>query len=115
MPNGPLGPKIVGKVVNKTGKDWIAAHFGVDVFDTSGNTLITSSFTIYDLNKDQVKPIGFFADGVAGEYPAKYVFRLVKPTDSRELLFRDGQLDIQFSPSQKQISFYRAEQELWAR
>ena len=124
LPGDVLGSKIVGNVVNKTGKDWISASFAVDLFDRSGNKLATTLFTISNLNKEQAKPIGILGDGErlyaiknpdqisafdlhfrGGLYPAKYVFLLVKPTESRELIFRDGQLDIQFSPSQKQISF----------
>lgn len=119
-----LGPKIVGNVFNGTSKDWISASFEIDLFDNSGNKLATSSFTISDLNKEQAKPIGILGNGEylyavknpgqisafdlrfnGGAYPVKYVFVLLKPTESRELRFSDSQLDIQFSPSQKQISF----------
>lgn len=124
LPGGVLGPKIVGNVVNKTSKDWIIANFEVDLLDRSGNKLGTSIFSISDLKKDQIKPIGILGDGErlyairnpdqisafdlrfrGGRYPAKYIFVLIKPAESRDLKFSDGQLDIRFLPSKKQISF----------
>lgn len=122
-------PKLKGKVLNNTSKNWKVVTFQTNLFDSLGNKVKpdylgdTFTFRIFDIKKGEEKPIGILGDGEylsglknisiakievqfkEGEYPAKYNFILIKPKENRELSFDDNTIRILFSISKKQISF----------
>lgn len=122
-----LGPKLKGDVINNTTKDWNEVVFQVELYDQFGNKLKgytgeDFTFKIYNIKRGETKSIGYgygesflgIRDAIisrydirfkSGEYPAKYVFEMIKPAQSRELAFKDKFINIQFSISKRQIGF----------
>lgn len=122
-----LDPKLKGDVINNTTKDWNEVVFEIELYGQMGNKLkgyIGKDFTfqIYNIKKGEMKSIGMgYGESFlglrgtiiskyeirfkSGEYPAKYIFVMVKPKESKEVAFEDSFMSIEFSISKRQVGF----------
>jgi len=124
-----FSPKLKGDIINNTTKDWNEVVFVVELYDQSGNKLKKGRYTredftfkIHYIKRGETQSIGMgygksfigIRDAIisrydisfkSGEYPAKYFFKMIKPTESIGLNFEDSFIDIQFSISKKQLRF----------
>lgn len=127
------GKKMFGTVNNNTDRAWRVLSFAVKLMDKSGRRLNLEAplFTVSvkDLQKGQSKPLAdILHDGFAdfsiiwnrswkvadfdlalvpqfSAYDARYVFRLLKPTESDILMFEDDTIKIVLIPDVKQLGF----------
>jgi len=120
-----FGARVVGKVTNNTPKRWNNASFDVVLVDVAGNKLGSKTLEFSDIAPGQTKPIGGILEAYGekvslkdanqisgfdlkfsgGSIFATYVFVLSKPAATNQLNFSDDAIDIQFSPSKKQLGF----------
>jgi hypothetical protein len=117
-------------VVNHTGRNWIAAHFYIDLIDPPGGVIgkppMTHSCRFETSIKDGEEKALAFNRGMTlppstkkgaftlarydislegGSYAVEYSFALIKPAESQELKFEDQALSIGFLIVKPQITF----------
>jgi hypothetical protein len=114
-----------GFIRNKTGRDWERASFDFQLYDMSGSVLrnqVDSSikFTVHSLKDNDVQPFStnYFKALIRpdalqsvwkyevtyeGTGSGKPIIVMIKPWESRELLFEDQSIRIRFLLSDKQI------------
>ncbi len=109
--------ELLGEVVNQTNNNWKSVEFTVRAQTTEGALEGTLTFEDFERNSVRrfelpevsvktpdtpLKPIIAFKRGV---FPAKYVFVMIKPSASRNLVFEDASINIEFVIAQKGIGF----------
>lgn len=115
--------KLKGDVVNNTSKNWNEVTFMVNFYDQTGNKIkpsINHDIKLLVFKSREVKPLGYgygeniFIDPKIaisrvdislkdGEYPAQYIFKMIKPIANDDLIFKDNALNLEFNISNKQI------------
>lgn len=119
---------VKGDIVNTTAKDWDVAKFEWNFYDASGKKIecYGNDFTVASIKRGEAKPIKdgfgqyvFFSaealkllkgcrvqlDFVGGKYTAYYRFAMTKPKESKELVFSDDEIAVNFKISSRQLAF----------
>jgi hypothetical protein len=121
-----LGYNMFGNIKNNTNKNWNSVTFELDFYDQAGNKIKNNQkITIHGIKIGETQELGYGSSGYSlfsktlrdqkisnfdirfkkGEYPATYVFKMIKPTVSDQLTFQDKFIKVQFIISKKQIAF----------